>query len=55
MPRSKLLTEYIGGKIMMLTDEFCIRLTEAEIDHMWSLKSEKAVDQYVHDILVEKL
>ena len=55
MPRSKLLTEYIGSKLIMLTDEFRIKLTETEIDHMWSLKSEKAVDQYVHDILINKL
>lgn len=55
MPRSKLLTEYIGSKLMMLQNEFCIRMTETEIDHMWSLTSKQAVDNFVRDILINKL
>lgn len=49
------LRNYIHQKIDMLTDEFYLRLTEAEEDHFYVLRSHDEVDKYAHDLLVKKL
>ena len=47
--------KYIQAKIHMLRNDFYINLTNSEIAHFYSLKTESAVDQYAHDIIMEKL
>lgn len=49
------LDEYKTQKILMLKDDFLIKLDEDEIDHIRSRRSEGEVDRAVHDILVRKL
>ena len=49
------LDDYIAQKISMLENEFCIRLSFAEISHMRALKTEGDVDRYAHQILVDRL
>ena len=44
------LETYIKDKIEMLKIEFKIRLTESEIQHMKSLKTEIAVDNYCRSL-----
>lgn len=41
---------YIKDKIKMLRKEFHIRLTESEIQHMKSLKTEIAVDNFCRSL-----
>lgn len=41
---------YINDKIKMLRKEFHIRLTESEIQHLKSLKTEIAVDNYCRSL-----
>lgn len=48
-------TVYINDKIRMLENDFWIRLTKEEKAHFRSLKTECAVDQYAHDIIMKKL
>lgn len=52
---NKSLPNYINHKLDMLEHEFYLRLTDAEYNHMKSLKSHEAVDHYAHKLLVEKL
>lgn len=52
---NRTLTEYIINKLDMLENEFYIRLTGDEYDHMWSMKTELEVDQYAHDLIITKL
>ena len=49
------LKTYIKGKIKMLRKEFHIRLTESEIQHLKSLQTEIAVDNYCHDLFMKRL
>ena len=42
-------------KKTLLEDEFYLRLDYADITHMRSLKTEAEVDQFVHQILVDRL
>ena len=44
------LETYIKEKIQMLREEFKIRLTKSEIQHMKSLKTEIAVDNYCRSL-----
>jgi hypothetical protein len=55
MPRQIPIREYISNKIEMLVNEFFIRLDDDEIVHMRSLKTEKDVDRYAHEIIKRKL
>ena len=48
-------TAYINDKIRMLENDFWIRLTKEEKAHFHSLRTEAAVDQYAHDIIMNKL
>lgn len=47
--------KYIEEKIDMLINEFYMKLTDDEIDHFYSLKTESAVDRYAHKLLMDKL
>ena len=49
------LSQYIKEKLRMLKEDFCVKLTYAEVTHLKSLKTEIQVDQYAHDLLVKKL
>jgi hypothetical protein len=49
------LETYILDKIHMMQTEFRMKLTESEIKHMKSLKSEIQVDNYAHDLFMKKL
>lgn len=49
------LEEYINNKIDMLRSEFKMRLSRAEIEHMHSLPTETAVDNYAHTLFMTKL
>ena len=53
--RKKTLPEYVAQKISMLEDEFYIILDYADIVHMYNLKTEADVNQFVHQILVDRL
>ena len=53
--RKKTLPEYIAQKISMLEDEFYIILDYTDIIHMYNLKTEADVNQFVHQILVDRL
>jgi hypothetical protein len=48
------LKQYIREKIRMLRKDFCIDLTDEQIAHMRSLKSEIAVDNYAHDLIFNR-
>lgn len=49
------LPVYIKRKIRMLKDEFCLKLTDREIEHFRALKTHADVDAYAHQLLEEKL
>lgn len=49
------LNVYINQKIDMLTKDFCIQLSEDEIDHFWKLKTEEDVDNFAHYLFMERL
>ena len=49
------IEEYRYEKIRMLEDDFCIDLSDDELDHFNSLETEGDIDAYAHDILVERL
>lgn len=49
------LKAYINAKIKMLTEEFLIELTKADIEHMRSLKTEIQVDNFVRKIFIDRL
>ena len=53
--RKKTLPEYVTQKISMLEDEFYIKLDYADITHMYNLKTEAHVNQFAHQILVDRL
>lgn len=53
--RKKTLPEYVTQKISMLEDEFYIKLDYADITHMYNLKTETDVNQFAHQILVDRL
>ena len=53
--RKKTLPEYVAQKISRLEDEFYPRLNYADIAHMYNLNTEAEVDQFVHQILVDRL
>ena len=55
MPRTIPLNQYIKGKLKMLQDEFCLKLSTTEIAHMQSLKTERQVDNYAKSLLNAKL
>ena len=44
------LKQYKNEKIRMLTEDFCMPLTESEIEHIRSLKTEIQVDNYVRTL-----
>lgn len=49
------LWQYIQEKLFMLQDEFKFALDASEIKHMMELKSEIAVDNYAHSIMMNRL
>lgn len=49
------LKVYIKEKLRMLTKDFCLRLSDEEIRHLKSLKTEIDVDHYAHTLLTTKL
>lgn len=53
--RKKTLPEYVAQKISMLEDEFYLKLDYEDIAHIRSLKTETEVDQFAHQILVDRL
>lgn len=53
--RKKTLPEYVAQKISMLEDEFYIKLDYSDITHMYNLKTEADVNQFAHQILVDRL
>ena len=52
---NKILSKYIIDKLDMLENEFCLKLSQSEYDHMWTLKTELDVDHYAHDLIFNKL
>ena len=46
------INTYIKHKIKILK-QLCIRLTNEQLEHMLSLKTEIAVDNYAHDLIVK--
>ena len=55
IPRRIPLSQYIKGKLKMLQEEFCLKLSATEITHMQSLKTERQVDNYAKSLLNAKL
>lgn len=51
VPRKVSLKEYRKMKIKMLKKDFCINLTDEEIAHANTLKTEAALDQFCLGIL----
>lgn len=49
------LSQYINDKIDMLRRDFKMRLSRAEIEHMQSLATETAVDNFAHTLFMTKL
>lgn len=45
------IDEYRKDKMLMLSRDFRIGLKQHEIDHLMTLKTEIAIDQYVRTIL----
>lgn len=52
---SMTLKQYITEKLRMLTEDFCMDLTESEIEHMKSLKTEIQVDNYARYLFEHNL
>lgn len=44
-------TQYIKAKLKMLRNEMYIEPTQGEIDHLYSLKTDVAIDNAVHSII----
>jgi hypothetical protein len=53
--RKMSIKSYIDEKIRMLMEDFSFHLTDEEIAHLESLKSESDVDRYAWDIINKKL
>ena len=53
--RKKTLPEYVTQKISMLEEQFYIKRDYADIPHMYNLKTEADVNQFAHQILVDRL
>ena len=53
MDRNMPLSTYKKTKIKMLTRDFCIKLSDAEIRHMLELKTEIQVDQFARKLLLK--
>ena len=49
------LKAYAEGKIWMLEEEFLIKLSKAEIDHMHELPTKNAIDAFCRKIFNERL
>ena len=49
------LATYIDVKICILTGDFYIPMTKQQIEHMKSLTSEVAVDNYARKLLKDRL
>lgn len=45
------LDRYVDAKLKMLKCEMLIEATDEEINHLYSLKSETAIDNAVHSII----
>lgn len=48
------INEYIRQKLLLFKD-FRIKLNKEELEHIYSLKTEVAVDNFAHRIFNEKL
>lgn len=46
---------YRNKKIRMLTDEFCLKLTDLELNHFYALNTHTDIDAYAHYLLANKL
>ena len=51
--RNGTLKQYKKTKIKILTRDFCIKLSDAEIKHMLELKTEIQVDQFARKLLLK--
>ena len=51
--RKKLLKTYINEKIKLLK-ELKIKINDEQIEHLYSLTNEIAVDNFVHDIITDR-
>ena len=49
------LEDYIKEKLRMLQEDFYLKLTEEEINHMRSLTRDIDVDHYAHTLFTTKL
>ena len=49
------LKKFINEKIRMLRKDFKMKLTDEEKEHMRGLENEIQVDQYAHNLLMNKL
>jgi hypothetical protein len=49
------LKAYTKAKIKMLQRDFYMNLSDQEKEHMYALKTETAVDRYVHDLFFTKM
>lgn len=43
--------QYVGAKLDMLRNDMCINPTLKEIDHLYMLKTQSAIDNAVHSII----
>ena len=53
--RKSNMKSYINEKLKMLRGEFYLNISDEEEAHMRSLKTEIAVDNYAHSLIVHKL
>lgn len=49
------IKQYVKAKLKMLRRDFFMNITEEEEAHMYSLKTETAVDRYVRDLFFTKM
>ena len=53
--KNKPLEEYIRMKIKMLRKDFCINLTDDELNHLREKDNEHDIDRYARDIIKKHL
>ena len=53
--RAMSLKMYINLKLKMLEEDFYLRLTDSERQHMLNLTSQPEVDAFAHRLILEKL
>lgn len=50
-PKWKNAEQYLKGKLKILTGHFCITLTESEMTHLQSLKTQTEIDNAILSII----